>query len=143
MNALNIILIGHHQIAVSMKNAVEMIFGKVDEFYPITFLPQEGLQELTNKLEKILQTVDEKKETLVIADLFSGTPYNAAATLYLQHRVTDVVAGMSLPLCLEVASQKKTMNVAELVHYLLANCESYTKVLSNVLQEQQDEREDF
>lgn len=73
MNALNIILIGHHQIAVSMKNAVEMIFGKVDEFYPITFLPQEGLQELTNKLEKVLQTVDEKKETLVIADLFSGT----------------------------------------------------------------------
>ncbi|WP_311406766.1 PTS sugar transporter subunit IIA [Liquorilactobacillus uvarum] len=140
---MNIILVGHHETAVSMKNAVEMIFGKVDDFYPVTFLPREGLQELTTKLEHIIQSLDRKKEILVIADLFSGTPYNAASTLYLQHKVTDVIAGMSLPICLEVASQKENMNTFELVHYILDNRASYTKVLSEVLSQQENEEEDF
>ncbi|KRL05079.1 PTS sugar transporter subunit IIA [Liquorilactobacillus oeni] len=140
---MNIILVGHHKTAVSMKNAVEMIFGKVEDFYPVTFLPKEGLQELTAKLENTIQRLDKTREILVVADLFSGTPYNAAATLYLQHKVTDVIAGMSLPICLEIATQKDNMNTSELVHYILDNSASYTKVLSDVLQQQKNEEEDF
>ncbi|KRN27256.1 PTS sugar transporter subunit IIA [Liquorilactobacillus mali] len=140
---MNIILVGHHEIAVSMKKAVEMIFGKVDDFYPVTFLPKEGLQELTIKLEHTIQKLDKGKEILVIADLFSGTPYNAAATLYLQNKVTDVIAGMSLPICLEVAGQKEGMNTSQLVNYILDNSASYTKVLSEVLNQQKNEEEEF
>lgn len=140
---MNIILIGHQKTAVSMKNAVEMIFGEVKDFYPLNFLPKEGLQELTAKLEHTIKKLDQSQEILVIADLFSGTPYNAASTLYLQNEVTDVIAGMSLPICLEVASQKESMSTSELVHYILNNSTTYTKALSEVLTQQQHEKEDF
>ena len=139
---MKIVLIGHGHTAEAMKGAVEMIFGKVPDFYPVAFLPKEGLQDLTQKLEGVIKGFD-TKDTLVIADLFSGTPYNAAATLALEGKVTDVVAGMSLPICLEAAAQMNTMSVEKLVKYLDDNSASYTKVLSVVNKEQAEEEDEF
>jgi len=138
---MKVVLIGHDHTAEAMKSAVEMIFGKADDFYPIAFLPKEGLKELINKMKAVTDKLD-TDEILVIADLFSGTPYNAAATLALEGQVKDVLAGMSLPICLEVASQMQAMNVQEMVQYILSNCGTYTKALSVVNKEQMEE-DDF
>lgn len=139
---MKIVLIGHGNTAEAMKNAVEMIFGKVSDFYPVAFLPREGLQDLMYKLEDVVKGFD-SKDILVVADLFSGTPYNAAATLALKGRVSDVIAGMSLPICLEAAAQMSAMSVEELVRYLIANSASYTKALSMVVKEQNEEEDEF
>ncbi|MFC6181337.1 PTS sugar transporter subunit IIA [Lactiplantibacillus daowaiensis] len=138
---MKVVLIGHGHTAEAMKGAVEMIFGKVDDFYPIAFLPKEGLQDLVTKMKAVTDAFD-ADDTLVIADLFAGTPYNAAATLALQHEVHDVIAGMSLPICLEVASQMANMQVEELVTYIMKNSDGYTKALS-IINREQAEEEDF
>lgn len=137
---MKVVLIGHDRTAEAMKGAVEMIFGKVPDFYPIAFLPKEGLQDLIAKMKTVTDAFD-AKDTLVIADLFCGTPYNAAATLALKGEVKDVIAGMSLPICLETASQMNAMNVEQLVQYLLKNSGSYTQALSIVNQKQAEEDE--
>ncbi|VDG22592.1 PTS sugar transporter subunit IIA [Lactiplantibacillus mudanjiangensis] len=138
---MKVVLIGHGHTAEAMKGAVEMIFGEVADFYPVAFLPKEGLQELIAKMKTVTDNF-EAKDTLVIADLFAGTPYNAAATLALQHEVQDVIAGMSLPICLEIASQMNQLSVTELVTYIMKNSRDYTKALSIINQEQAAE-EDF
>jgi len=138
---MKVVLIGHGHTAEAMKGAVEMIFGEVADFYPVAFLPKEGLQELITKMKTVTDNF-EAKDTLVIADLFAGTPYNAAATLALQHEVQDVIAGMSLPICLEIASQMNQLSVTELVTYIMKNSRDYTKALSIINQEQAAE-EDF
>ncbi|VDG32009.1 PTS system, mannose-specific IIB component [Lactobacillus sp. wkB8] [Lactiplantibacillus mudanjiangensis] len=138
---MKVVLIGHGHTAEAMKGAVEMIFGEVADFYPVAFLPKEGLQELITKMKTVTDDF-EAKDTLVIADLFAGTPYNAAATLALQHEVQDVIAGMSLPICLEIASQMNQLSVTELVTYIMKNSRDYTKALSIINQEQAAE-EDF
>lgn len=137
---MKVVLIGHDRTAEAMKGAVEMIFGNVPDFYPIAFLPKEGLQDLIVKMKAVTDNFD-AKDTLVIADLFSGTPYNAAATLALKGEVKDVIAGMSLPICLEAASQMNAMTVEQLVQYLLNNSGSYTQALSVVNQKQAEEDE--
>ncbi|VDG20862.1 PTS system, mannose-specific IIB component [Lactobacillus sp. wkB8] [Lactiplantibacillus mudanjiangensis] len=138
---MQVVLIGHGHTAEAMKGAVEMIFGEVADFYPVAFLPKEGLQDLITKMKTVTDDF-EAKDTLVIADLFAGTPYNAAATLALQHEVQDVIAGMSLPICLEIASQMNQLSVTELVTYVMKNSRDYTKALSIINQEQAAE-EDF
>ena len=82
---MEIILVGHAHTAKAFKEAVEMIYGEVPNFHPIDFTPKEGLQSLTNK---IISAIDPKKasSTLIITDLFSGTPYNAAAELVLKKK---------------------------------------------------------
>ena len=61
----------------------------------------------------------------------------------MEGKVADVVAGMSLPICLEAAAQMNTMSVEKLVQYLSDNSASYTKVLSVVNQEQAEEEDEF
>lgn len=138
---LKVILVGHAHTAKAMKEAVEMIFGEVPDFYPVEFLPEEGLEDLILKMKAATKSFL-PDDTLVIADLFSGTPYNAAATLALKGHVKDVIAGMSLPICLEVASQMNMLSIDELTKYIENNSQSYTKVLS-VVSKEQASKEDF
>lgn len=136
---MKIILTGHGETSIAMKGAIEMIFGKADNFYPVPFVMGEGLESLTRKIEDTISNFDETEEILVISDLFSGTPYNAAATLCLKKKVTDVIAGMSLPICLEVANFANTKKVSELVPFILGNSPSYTRALSQELNIQEED----
>ncbi len=126
---MEIILVGHAHTAKAFKEAVEMIYGEVPNFHPIDFTPKEGLQSLTNK---IISAIDPKKasSTLIITDLFSGTPYNAAAELVLKKKAADVVAGMCLPMLLEVAVNANSMSVSQLVSHLMKIKEEFSTSLS-------------
>ncbi|GFZ27420.1 PTS sugar transporter subunit IIA [Lactobacillus corticis] len=137
---MKVILIGHGKTGVAFKGAVEMIYGKVDDFLPLTFMPGEGIKDVETKIQNVIN--DSNEETLVITDLFSGTPYNAASTLALQQKVTDVVAGMSLPMLLEVALNKDKMKVADLVKMLAQDSNSYVRVLSSEV-EKEEKEDDF
>ena len=99
---MEIILVGHAHTAKAFKEAVEMIYGEVPNFHPIDFTPKEGLQSLTDKIVSAIEP-GKTASTLIITDLFSGTPYNASAELVLKKKAADVVAGMCLPMLLEVA----------------------------------------
>ncbi|GAF41018.1 PTS system mannose-specific EIIAB component [Agrilactobacillus composti DSM 18527 = JCM 14202] len=139
---MDIILVGHANTAQAFKEAVEMVFGKVENFHPLSFSPSEGLEELTKKIETAINP-QKAEDTLILTDLFSGTPYNAAAGLVMHHKAADVIAGMSLPLCLEVALSAGQMTVPELVKHVMANTNEYVKCLSEVVQESQKEEDDF
>lgn len=108
-----IILVAHGHLAVEMKNSLEMIFGKNDRFHPVVFDKQDGLESLESKLRSALEKNDEP--TLIMADLFCGTPYNASCSIALKEtRDIQVVSGMSLPLVLEAASLIETESINEI-----------------------------
>lgn len=141
MSKLEIILVGHGKTALAFKAAIEMIVGTADNFYPLSFLPGEGLESLTQKIE---QQIDPEKvqETLIVVDLFSGTPYNAAAGLALHHKVKDVIAGMCLPMLLELATAAPDQPVTEVVSKIGQEKNDFTKILSEVIAESEEE-DDF
>ncbi|AUJ31939.1 MULTISPECIES: PTS sugar transporter subunit IIA [Liquorilactobacillus] len=126
---MKVILVGHANTAVSMKQAIEMIYGEAPDIYTLTFSPKEGLADLKVKLEKQI-TGFEDDQVLVVTDLFSGTPYNAAATLAISGKVTDVIAGMSLPICLEIVPLIQSATVEQVVTTVMQNYQNYTKAFS-------------
>jgi PTS system sorbose-specific IIA component len=126
---LKVILVGHANTAVSMKQAIEMIYGEAPDIYTLTFSPKEGLADLKVKLEKQIAGFEDE-QVLVVTDLFSGTPYNAAATLAISGKVTDVIAGMSLPICLEIVPLIQSATVEQVVTTVMQNYQNYTKAFS-------------
>jgi PTS system sorbose-specific IIA component len=126
---LKVILVGHANTAVSMKQAIEMIYGEAPDIYTLTFSPKEGLADLKVKLEKQIAGFEDD-QVLVVTDLFSGTPYNAAATLAISGKVTDVIAGMSLPICLEIVPLIQSATVEQVVTTVMQNYQNYTKAFS-------------
>ena len=110
---MEIILVGHAHTAKAFKEAVEMIYGEV----------------LTDKIVSAIEP-GKTASTLIITDLFSGTPYNASAELVLKKKAADVVAGMCLPMLLEVAVNANNMSVSQLVSHLMKIKEEFSTSLS-------------
>ncbi|OCG17886.1 hypothetical protein A9G28_10205 [Gilliamella sp. Fer1-1] len=98
---MNIILAGHGKIAHEMKNSIEMIAGQYPNLHSITFEPGNSIDDLKDKYLKIINQ-SESKQFVIITDIFSGSPYNAAAMLAMQSDSIEVISGLSLPLCLEL-----------------------------------------
>ena len=96
---MNFILAGHGNIAVEMKNSIEMIAGKYPNVKAITFQLGDGVETLKEKYLKIINQSTEQS-FIIITDIFSGSPYNAAAMLAMQLGNIEVISGLSLPLCL-------------------------------------------
>ncbi|MCI1985049.1 MAG: PTS sugar transporter subunit IIA [Lactobacillus sp.] len=138
---MEVIMVGHANTAIAFKEAVEMIFGKVPNFHPLSFQPGEGLASLTAKIEAKIDP-QKREETLIVVDLFSGTPYNAAAGLVLHHKAEDVIAGMCLPMLLELATSADNESIPQVVMKIEQEKPEFTKVLSSVLKENEEE-DDF
>lgn len=96
---MNFILAGHGNIAVEMKNSIEMIAGEYPNVRAITFQLGDGIETLKDKYLKIINQSTEQP-FIIITDIFSGSPYNAAAMLAMQSENIEVISGLSLPLCL-------------------------------------------
>lgn len=135
---MKIILIGHGKTGVAFKEAVEMIFGKAEDFIALTFEPGEGIEDVKRK---ILQAGSKfpSDQILIVTDLYSGTPYNAAAGLTLEGKAKDVIAGMSLPILLEIATKMTSASIGDLVEEILKDSASYTRALSNEMKKLEKE----
>lgn len=96
---MNFILAGHGNIAVEMKNSIEMIAGEYPNVRAITFQLGDSIETLKDKYLKIINQSTEQP-FIIITDIFSGSPYNAAAMLAMQSENIEVISGLSLPLCL-------------------------------------------
>ncbi|WP_392561700.1 mannose/fructose/sorbose PTS transporter subunit IIA [Orbus sturtevantii] len=111
---INIIMCGHGQLAIAMKDSIAMIYGDVDNIIAIDFKKDENREIL---VKKIADMINFDLDTLVIVDLFGGSPYNAAAELAFKSEKIELISGMSLPLCLEIVDNISDMSLSEITDY--------------------------
>jgi PTS system mannose-specific IIA component len=90
-----LILISHGQFCEELKNSVEMIMGPQENISTVALLPEEGKEDFT---EKFNQAIEGKENVVVFADLFGGTPCNAAGALLMQGAKFDLYAGANMPM---------------------------------------------
>lgn len=107
MRYLKYVLAAHGKLGCAMLEAVAMILGlSVYEKAACVDL-QEG-ESLENFYEKLSSKVD--GDTVVLADLFGGTPSRAALMLLQEARVKAVVTGFNLPMILEMLTNDENVN---------------------------------
>lgn len=137
----DVILIAHGRLALEMKNSAEMIFGRLDSFIPITFEIGEGIDDLKDKLNSVIES---KKNYLIFSDLYCGTPYNASCAYKLEstNRNIEILSGMSLPLVLEIASIREMYMLDKSVELILKNSQQVVKKFDEGLLKEDDFDED-
>ncbi len=72
---------------------------------------------MINKYKDIINNLDNDSKILFLVDLFGGTLFNAASILAFDNYNIDVVAGVNLPMLLEVYSNLDNSTLNELVIY--------------------------
>ena len=109
---VNIVIVSHADLGDALIRAVEMIAGQTEGLYSVSLFPGDSPEGLGEKLEAALQEI-EGQETLVLIDLFGGTPYNVAARQVLKENV-ECVTGANLPMLLELIMSRDGASLPEL-----------------------------
>lgn len=109
---INIVLVSHGELGDALVQAAEMIAGPAERLFSVPLLPGESPEGFGEKLDAALLEIA-GEETLVLIDLFGGTPYNVAARQVLKENV-ECVTGANLPMLLELVMSRDDATLAEL-----------------------------
>lgn len=110
---VSIILASHGEFAEGLLQSAQMIFGEQEQITTVTFMPEEGPDDLKAKLESAVASYDADAEILFLVDLWGGSPFNQANILF--EKMSDraaIVSGMNLPMLLEALGTRMGMDKA-------------------------------
>ncbi len=94
-----IILAGHGRLPSGVGEAAEMILGPQSRLKICELSPRDSPEEFGARL---LALAPAAGGVLVLADLHGGSPFNAVRALVAAHPRMQLVAGLNLPMLLEV-----------------------------------------
>ena len=127
-----VIVAAHGHLAEGLVASSAMIAGPQDDVVAVTFDPSEGPDDLLAKYAAAVEA-SPSDQYLILADLFGGNPYNAAARFAAARDDADVVTGVNLPMLVEVLGRRMLGgNLAELVEVASTAGVNGVKVLSQV-----------
>ena len=128
---INIVLVSHGELGDALIQATEMIAGPAERLFSVPLLPGESPEGFGKKLNAALQEIA-GEETVVLIDLFGGTPYNVAARQVLKENV-ECVTGANLPMLLELVMSRDDATLSELAEEIAQAGQESVKNLGPML----------
>ena len=128
---INIVIVSHADLGDALIRAAEMIAGSAEGLYSVPLLPEDSPETFGEKLETALQEIKDQ-ETLILIDLFGGTPYNVATRQVLKENV-ECVTGANLPMLLELMMSRDDGSLAELAESIAQAGQESVKNLGPML----------
>lgn len=134
----SIIMVAHGHLAYAFKESAEMIFGQLQQVFPLSFVVEEGFDTVVDRIkDSLAQTED---SVLILTDLFAGTPFNAACAVALQEdKQIEVLSGLSMPMVLEAAAMQEGHNATQMKDHLLAVAGNIVKAFEPNAQREEDD----
>ncbi|WP_338975549.1 mannose/fructose/sorbose PTS transporter subunit IIB [Lactococcus petauri] len=120
--SIGIVIASHGEFAAGIKQSGSMIFGEQEKVQAVTFMPNEGPDDLRAKIEAAIATFDAEDEVLVLADLWSGSPFNQASAVMGANpeRKVAIITGLNLPMLIQ-AYTERMMDASAGVEQVTAN----------------------
>jgi PTS system mannose-specific IIB component len=127
---VGIILASHGEFATGILQSGKMIFGEQENVKAVTLMPSEGPDDVKAKLKDAIASFDNQDEVLFLVDLWGGTPFNQANSLFEEHKDKwAIVAGMNLPMVIEAYASRFSMGSAqEIAAHILKTAKEGVKV---------------
>jgi len=127
----NILVLTHGNWGEELIKSAKMIAGGFENVNAVALNPKDTFNDYLIKVKEILSASSGK--TLIIADLFGGTPSNIAALLSREY---DIVAlsGLSLSMLIEAIFNKDNINSVQMADVVLNagkdNCKDIIKMIN-------------
>ena len=112
---ISVIISTHGMFSEEILKSAEMIFGNQENVGTVTFKPGEGVDNLVEKYNKLINELDCTDGVLFMVDLFGGSPFNAASIIAMKHDNIEIVAGVNLPMILETLGSRDFSSLSELL----------------------------
>ncbi len=103
---LGIVLVGHNDLAESMKSVAEHVVGALPDVVCVSVLPTDDIEEKRQEIFQKIKQVDKGKGVVLLTDMFGGTPSNLAISLMQEGKV-EVISGMNIPMIVKLVRMRK------------------------------------
>ncbi|WP_019778280.1 PTS sugar transporter subunit IIA, partial [Streptococcus sobrinus] len=125
---IGIIIASHGKFAEGIHQSGSMIFGEQEKVQVVTFMPNEGPDDLYGHFQDAVAKFEADDEILVLADLWSGSPFNQASRLMEENpeRKIVIMTGLNLPMLIQ-AYTERMMAADAGVEAVVANIYKETK----------------
>ena len=102
---LGVVLVTHTDYGERLLAASEFIIGKQDFCMSVSVDGSQDVQETVEKLKEVVKSCDLGAGTIILTDMFGGTPTNLSLSL-LKTANVEVVTGVNLPMLLKVLGSR-------------------------------------
>ena len=100
---IGIVVVTHGQLARELVAAAEMIIGEIPNVTAVSIGWQESPEDAEREIAIAVTRVESGKGTVVLTDMFGGTPSNLSLT-FLETGKVEVVTGVNLPMLIRLTS---------------------------------------
>jgi mannose/fructose-specific phosphotransferase system component IIA len=99
---MNIVLVSHGMLCEGFMDALRMMVSNPTSISSVS-LDDHGVDDFRTRLTSEIEHDLAKGNTIIMSDLYGGTPFNESYALYLQHPGSlRVIAGINFPMLIEV-----------------------------------------
>ncbi len=109
---IGLVLVTHGNLANEFVAAMQHVVGKQEQIETVCIGPEDNMETRREEILRKVEQVDSGSGTLVLTDLFGGTPSNLAISIMDKAKV-EILAGINLPMLIKIASLRKEKNLKD------------------------------
>ena len=129
---IGMILVTHGRLAEEFVHAMEHVVGEQPDVATICIGPSDDMEARRREIANAIKRVDTGSGSVILTDLFGGTPSNLAISL-MKAGKTEVIAGINLPMLIRLAGARKTMSLMDAVVAAREAGRNYNTIASEFL----------
>ena len=114
-----IIVMGHGHFASGITSSLELIMGSQPDYEALDFPAESDKEDLKKRLNTVLERLERNEQIIILADLFSGTPFNVAMEIVSEKPNLKLYYGLNLGMLMELISRRMFQGDAELSEGLI------------------------
>jgi PTS system mannose-specific IIA component len=97
------VVVTHGHLAGELLAAAEMIIGPVSHIAAVSIGWHDDVDAARDEVQRAITRVSHGGGTLLLTDMFGGTPTNIAS-MFLEEGAVEVVTGVNLPMVIKLAT---------------------------------------
>jgi len=129
---IGLVIVAHDGLADEFKSALEHIVGPQRQLETVAIRADDDMVDRRQAILDAITETDKGKGTILLTDMFGGTPSNLAISVIDEANV-EVLAGINLPVLVKLASIRQEMSLKDAVAKAADAGRKYIKVASEEL----------
>lgn len=136
-HSIGVVVVTHGQLATELVNAAEMIVGDLTHFTAVSIGWHDDVELARNAIGEAIGRVQGKIGTLILTDMFGGTPANLGVT-FLEEGKVEVITGVNLPMLIKLAREPESGDLIAAAREMRDHGRSAMWVASDLLKTKED-----
>lgn len=117
---MQLIIVSHERLASAILATAEMFTGKTENVQTLQFFPGDCPDDFEDDLRSLVAKRQDGEQTLILCDLFAGTPFNIASKISYQDDSICVMYGMNTAMVVEAILSRQGQTAHSLAESIVS-----------------------